>query len=353
MKMLLKKMTVQGAALSGLVFGGMLLSSCGGSSKDSTGFTAASSSSSVLSSSLPSNSSSSNMSSLSSSLSTSKNSSDSSVSSAAANYNTAGVQCDWFESANNTAINLTSNSAWTCSSTSRALSANGVPDEEVGTFPNAGNPNSIQAQTVSASYPMLPSLSAFTTKPQFPGYALNGVKFDPATAGGCTNAGTCVMAGGMGDPWNIEAMGQTSFNFGVDANNGHPQPGGAYHYHGVPEKFLVKLAKGNAMTLVGWARDGFPIYARYGYTSAFDAASPIKILKGSYALKATPDANRPSVSLYAMGAFTQDYEYIAGSGDLDECNGRTGVTPEFPNGIYYYALTDSYPFIQRCLKGNL
>ena len=52
-----------------------------------------------------------------------------------------------------------------------------------------------------------------------------------------------------------------------------------------------------------------------------------------------------------MGSFRQDWEYIAGSGDLDECNGRTGVTPEFPAGIYYYAITDTYPFIHRCVKG--
>ena len=54
-----------------------------------------------------------------------------------------------------------------------------------------------------------------------------------------------------------------------------------------------------------------------------------------------------------MGTFTQDYEYVAGSGDLDECNGRTGVTPEFPKGIYHYYATDSYPYLQRCVKGQL
>ena len=52
-----------------------------------------------------------------------------------------------------------------------------------------------------------------------------------------------------------------------------------------------------------------------------------------------------------MGAFTQDYEYVEGLGDLDECNGRIGVTPEFPEGIYYYVVTDDFPFFTRCLKG--
>ena len=33
------------------------------------------------------------------------------------------------------------------------------------------------------------------------------------------------------------------------------------------------------------------------------------------------------------GIFVEDFEYVPGSGDLDECGGRTGVTPEFPGGI--------------------
>jgi hypothetical protein len=53
-----------------------------------------------------------------------------------------------------------------------------------------------------------------------------------------------------------------------------------------------------------------------------------------------------------MGTFLQDYEYVAGLGDLDECNGRVGVTPEFPNGTYHYYATDTYPYLQRCVKGT-
>ena len=49
----------------------------------------------------------------------------------------------------------------------------------------------------------------------------------------------------------------------------------------------------------------------------------------------------------------QDYEYVEGLGDLDQCNGRFGVTPEFPEGIYYYVVTDDFPFFTRCLKGDI
>lgn len=132
------------------------------------------------------------------------------------------------------------------------------------------------------------------------------------------------------------------------------QPNGLYHYHGIPEGLVTKLGNGNkAMTLIGWAADGFPVYARYGYTVAADAGSAIKVVTASYRVKATPDANRPATTLYPLGTFTQDYEYVAGAGDLDECNGRTGVTPEFPNGIYHYYATDTYPYLQRCVKGKL
>ena len=106
-------------------------------------------------------------------------------------------------------------------------------------------------------------------------------------------------------------------------------------------------------TLIGWAADGYPIYARYGYSVAADAASTLKVVKPSYRIKTVPDAKRPPTSLLPMGTFTQDYEYVAGLGDLDECNGRTGVTPEFPKGIYHYYATNTYPYLQRCVKGTL
>ena len=47
-----------------------------------------------------------------------------------------------------------------------------------------------------------------------------------------------------------------------------------------------------------------------------------------------------------------DYEYVAGLGDLDECNGRYGVTPEFPQGTYYYVVTSEFPSIPRMWRGE-
>ena len=271
---------------------------------------------------------------------------------------TAGVLCNYSYNAFNStpSVNAISRASWSCTGTARVLTANGVPDHEVGTFPNPGNPNTISAQVLpSVSYTLSPTATSTVSNiaMRATGYLLNGVKIDAGTGGSCNDSGSsCSLIGNVGS-WSIEALGQKSFNFGTDGSNAHVQPDGAYHYHGMPEGFITKLGKGTAMTLVGWAADGFPVYARYGYSVAGDATSAIKTVKGSFQLKAAPDANRPATSLYPMGTFRQDYQYVAGSGDLDECNGRTGVTPEFPAGTYHYYVTDTYPYFQRCVKGKL
>jgi hypothetical protein len=267
------------------------------------------------------------------------------------------VQCSYSYNAYNSSasVKMNSTASWSCSSTQRSLTGNGVPDHDVGTFPSANNPSSIKSLTVNAAMPLTPALaSSTTTNVHVIGYAFNSVKMDPATAATCAVSGstvTCTADGNTGT-WNIEALGQTYMNLGLDSNNAHVQPDGSYHYHGMPEAYLAKLAKGTAMTLVGFALDGFPIYARYGYSTATSASSAIKVVTSSYKLKTTPSSGRPSTSTYPMGLFTQDYEYSAGSGDLDECNGRFGVTPEFPNGIYHYYITDTWPYMGRCLKGT-
>jgi hypothetical protein len=237
------------------------------------------------------------------------------------------------------------------------LTSNSIPDHEVGAFPNTGNPNTIAEVAASAKFTLAPVATSTATTLGGPrgavAYALNGIKFDPDTGGTCDDTGAnCSAAGGTGN-WRMEALGQKSFNFGVDSSNAHVQPDGEYHYHGLPEGYISKLNKGQTMTLIGWAADGFPVYARYGYSTATDATSSIKAMTGSYKTKATPDTNRPATNLYAMGTFKQDWEYVAGSGDLDECNGRIGVTPQFPKGIYHYYATDTYPFAQRCVKGKV
>ena len=269
-------------------------------------------------------------------------------------------------------VNAYSIYSWTSDDLNRILSGNGIPNHEVGTFPNADNPNTISEQNVNATFTLCPTLVSETGEPAGGpagaiAYAINSVKFDPATAGRCNDEGECSLAQGQGN-WNIEALGHETFDFGDDMNHAHVQPSGEYHYHGMPELLIDFLGDNQGMTLVGWASDGFPVYARYGYADPNDSTSELVSLQPSWKLKETPDEGRPSTltlliggpgqgntnpnTPIPMGAFTQDFEYEEGYGDLDECNGRVGVTPEFPEGIYYYVVTDAFPYFTRCLKGD-
>jgi hypothetical protein len=279
---------------------------------------------------------------------------------------TAGVDCPYsgsFMGDYSSAGMLTATWSWSCDGTTRSLAGNGLPDHAVGTFPNAGNPNMISAQSVSASMTLTPRMGMTNTQIGGPGgasaFARNSVKFDPGTAGTCpggmSSASDCNLANGT-DQWRVEALGQDMFDFGEDMNNAHVQPTGEYHYHGMPEGILTNAGASDSnrkMVLIGWASDGYPVYGRYCYSSAMDATSALKVCTGSYIKDTVADDGRPSASLVPLGAFLSDWTYSTGSGDLDDCNGRTGVTPEFPDGIYYYMATDSYPYMSRCLKGNL
>jgi len=265
--------------------------------------------------------------------------------------------------------------AWTCNASVRTLTSNGIPNHTVGTFPNPNNPNTISPYTVNHTAPISPALDVVRPVP-IVGYALNGVKFDPNTGGGCINNATSTATQGAGQvsattpctylgggDWSLEAIVPNSpFNFGADFNNAHVQPTGEYHYHGAPKGVFAVMGGqedsliGNKMQIVGWASDGYPIYYKYAYTVANDASSALKKLISNYKPNspATSSSLRPSPSIFPLGTFRQDWQYSSSNGgDLDECNGRTGVTPEFPKGTYYYVATESYPYLQRCIKGKL
>lgn len=225
----------------------------------------------------------------------------------------------------------------------RIITSNGIPDHTPGEFPRRGNPNRISAQKHEFQVPLKPSVASQTTSAQrgWFGVALNGVPFEAGTAEFWNR------------DWGYEAIGG-SMNLGLDDHLAHVQPTGAYHYHGLPAGLVSGLGGDEKkMLLIGWAADGFPIYTQRAHSKASDAKSPLTVMRPSYQLK---PGNRPAEpdgpgGKYD-GAFTADYEYVAGSGDLDECNGRTGVTPEFPEGTYYYCLTPDFPFAPRLWRGT-
>ncbi|MCA9310087.1 MAG: YHYH protein [Phycisphaerales bacterium] len=236
----------------------------------------------------------------------------------------------------------------------RVIRANGLPAHDTGRFPNAGNPNALRPQSHEVRLPLVPTVAAEPTpaRPEF-GIAINGVIFDAGTGEFWTADSDQVFGGGS--PWNYEALGG-GVPLGLDQNNAHVQPTGKYHYHGVPTGLVDEVMadrSGRAMIHIGWAYDGFPIYARWGYSNAADAHSEVRELRSSYRLKeglrpARPDGPGGRYD----GTFGLDYEYVAGLGDLDECNGRYGVTPEFPQGTYYYVVTSEFPSIPRMWRGE-
>ncbi len=228
----------------------------------------------------------------------------------------------------------------------RIITSNGIPDHATGAFPNPGNPNSISPQNYHYRVTMTPKLTGKDTPSRLFGVAINGIPFDPGTAELWHN----------NNQWHYEALSGYLFSqggLGVDSNLAHVQPNGAYHYHGLPMGLLKKLDYTHKMALIGYAVDGYPIYGPYAYANPTDPQSGLKMMASSYRLK---DGMRPAGADSPGGAydgsFASDYEYVKGHGDLDTTNGRTGVTPEYPQGTYYYVVTATWPFLARSVKGT-
>jgi len=101
----------------------------------------------------------------------------------------------------------------------------------------------------------------------------------------------------------------------LDSCNGHPNPMGAYHYHGLPTCITATVdAADGPSHLIGIAFDGYPIY----------------------------------------GNRDQNGRVLAVS-ELDACNGIESATPEFPNGVYHYVLMDTPDAASsiRCFTGEV
>ncbi|MGY8702640.1 MAG: YHYH protein, partial [Candidatus Poseidoniales archaeon] len=81
--------------------------------------------------------------------------------------------------------------------------------------------------------------------------------------------------------------------------------------------------------IIGWSFDGYPIYGMY----TWDDSGAVKGMKSSYEVERTSEGGDQGYN------GIDDWNYVSGSGDLDECNGRFGPTPEYPEGTYYYVST--------------
>lgn len=225
----------------------------------------------------------------------------------------------------------------------RIIESNGIPNHAPGEFPTQGNPNAIRPLTYHFEVPAEPETAKKDTalERQPFGVAINGVPFDPGTAE--------YWRGNQNSGWRYDAL-SGNINLGIDHSNGHVQPTGAYHYHGIPNGLVDTLDNSKGMILVGYAADGFPVYSEYGYEDPMDADSELIKAKPGYILKS---GQRPDGPLGEYdGTFIQDFFHDESAGDLDKHNGRFGVTPEYPDGIYHYYLTNTYPFIPRSYEGT-
>ena len=217
----------------------------------------------------------------------------------------------------------------------RLITANGLPDHASGDFPNWHDPVPLRPQKHKLEMSMTP-VAAEKPVPLLMwlfGVAVNGVPFDPS--------GPFWNADGHSG-WQFEVLHPAnSVALGIDCNRAHTQGRGAYHYHGLPTGLLWNLAvltPDNPMHLLGYAADGFPIYGPECPGDPTDVKSTTRRLRSSYRLRLGKRKDGPKGRFDGM--FVEDFEYVPGHGDLDECNGRTGPTPEFPKGTYYYVLTD-------------
>jgi len=266
----------------------------------------------------------------------------------------------------NVSLSFNSQFQETKSTTTRTISSNSIPNHLVGLFgsgPGSLNPNTISEQSESYTVTLNPTAAnTFTpllsttgkgpnSGPQYSfGVLINGIELDPVAAEPFPHEG--IMSPNLNWEWNLEAL---NVNLGLDCNSAHVQPTGKYHYHGTPILFLQNLnISTNQMNLIGYAADGFPIYYKYAYTTAKDSSSTVIEMTSSYQLKS---GNRSGDGITAPcdiynGIYSNDYEFVNGLGTLDIANGRTGVTPQYPAGTYYYIITDDFPSIPRYFRGT-
>ncbi|EEF60512.1 YHYH protein [Pedosphaera parvula] len=253
-------------------------------------------------------------------------------------------------------------------------------------------------QKVLVRFPRTPTVPATkSTVGGEIGYFVDGVDaFDSRDAVSYINStgsdGSPPGGGGTtGDGiWNRDAYVNETITF--DPALAHQQNTGVYHYHANPiaTRYLVGdhvdyntatktyTESTNAPTkhspIVGWMKDGFPLYGPYGYSNPTNPASGVRRMISGFVLRngqygtanlaatgrttipawAARAGNRsstlsateygPAVSTsFPLGRYTEDNDYLGDLGktvgvdfDLNEYNCRYCVTPEYPGGTYAY-----------------
>lgn len=157
--------------------------------------------------------------------------------------------------------------------------------------------------------------------------------------------------------WNQVAYYYEGSDF--DNTGGHSTPGNIYHHH-VDNPQLHDYDSTSHSPIIGFAWDGYPVYGPFGYSDPNDPNSDITRIKPGWQLRdittrtTLPDGTvspGPAISsTNPLGGYGEDWEFVESSGHLDEYNGRSCITPEYPDGTYAYFctvnadLTPRYPY---------
>jgi hypothetical protein len=231
------------------------------------------------------------------------------------------------------------------------INSTGVPSYDIGPWLD-GNPAVATDRAWLFRIPLNPQeeLGTKTTTPLGAiGVWVNGVPlFNAEDAHSYNNQGV----------WNQNAVVNEAA--GMDAALGHPAPVmgggmvgsyvvGIYHHHQQSPALRAQLGDDSSThsPILGYGFDGFPVYGPYGFANV-DGSGGVVRMRSSYQLRTGTRPSGPG-GIYD-GTYIEDFEYVAGSGDLDQYNGRFGVTPEYPNGIYHYHATidasghSAYPY---------
>ncbi|XP_070560502.1 uncharacterized protein [Ptychodera flava] len=166
--------------------------------------------------------------------------------------------------------------------------SNGIPDHDTGNFPGI-NPNTVGEQDYEFNIPVNPT---------------------EAATGGCLPGGPIAMTVNGVPLFSPFASSGLNAVEGDDAEtfdvcDGHPDPNDRYHYHKMPASCVAPYQLGVPSDIVGVALDGYAIY----------------------------------------GPIDENGDLLT-SDDLDECHGR------YVNGVYRYHMTEDYPYIMGCFKGE-
>lgn len=196
-----------------------------------------------------------------------------------------------------------------CSGDTVTVTANGIPDfTYIATSP--GDPG---AQNLEFSFPATPTVASDTTAIPYLGsmaVAVNGVPIYGPTEG--TGGDVLSLPGALSECGSHN--GPTGFHMHLMGTSASTD------CMFTPEQVAA------APQLVGYAFDGFPIYSGNDqFTSSWELTN---------------------ASLFATDTWSA-HSYVAGSGDLDECNGLTDA-----DGNYAYYTTDTFPYVMGCFRGE-